>query len=86
MQKLHVDKEWKKARNDSGLATGESQEQIGGHTEGTKRQTESSLCYIDGHMSSQKCGTRADISEVQRSSRTLRRHRKKRIRSLRRIH
>ena len=32
-----------------------------------------SLCYIDGHMSSRKCGVRAKKSEVRRSSRAPKR-------------
>ena len=37
-----------------------------------KLQTIPPLCYIDGHLSSQKCGVRTKISEVSRSTRTLR--------------
>ena len=35
---------------------GESQEQEGGYSRSTKRQKESPLCYIDGHLSPQKRG------------------------------
>ena len=40
-----------KARDNSSLETGKGQEQKGGHAEGTERQKESPLCYIDGHLS-----------------------------------
>ena len=43
-----------KARGNPSIATGESQEQEGGYSRSTKRQKESPLCYIDGHLSSQK--------------------------------
>ena len=42
------------ARNNPSMATGESQEQEGGHSRSTKRQKESPLCFTDGHLSSQK--------------------------------
>ena len=42
------------------------QEQKGGYYRGTERQKESPLCYIDGHLSSQKYGVRAVIPEVQK--------------------
>ena len=63
----------KEVRNNSSLAVGRSEEQKGGHSGSTKRQKESPLCYIDGHLSSQKCGVRTKISDVQRKSRALRR-------------
>ena len=34
-----------------------------GHTEGTKRQTESPLCYIDGQVSSEKCGSEPEFQK-----------------------
>ena len=42
------------APNDCSLAVGKSQKQEGGYYVSTKRQKESSLCYIDGHLSPQK--------------------------------
>ena len=42
--------------------------------ESTRRQKESPLCYIDGHLSSQECGVRTKISEVLGSSRAPTRH------------
>ena len=46
------------ARNDSGLATGQ--------TEGTKRQTESPFCYIDGHVSSQNAELKPTFQQYKR--------------------
>ena len=43
-----------KARDNSSMGVGESQEQEGGYSGSTKRQKESPLCYTDGHMSPQK--------------------------------
>ena len=40
--------------------------QEGGYSGSTKREKESALCYIDGHL--KKCGVRTKISEIQRSS------------------
>ena len=51
--KAAVDKGWKKLETIP-MATGESQEQEGGHSRSTKRQKESPLCYTDGHMPPQK--------------------------------
>ena len=51
------------ARNNSSLAVGQSEEQKGGHSGSTKRQQESPLCYIDGHLSSQKCGVRTKFQK-----------------------
>ena len=46
----------------------------------TKRERESPLCCIDGHLSSQKCGVRTKISEKkERSSRTSRWYCKRRL-------
>ena len=67
--KASVDKEWKKARGDPSMGVEKSLEQKEGHSGCTKRQTESPLCYTDGHMSPQKCGVRAQIAEVRRQSR-----------------
>ena len=46
------------AWDDSNLTVGESLKQEGNYSGSTKRQKESPLCYIDGHLSSQKCGVR----------------------------
>ena len=53
--KVAVDKEWKKARDNSSIGFEKSQEQKGGHPGGAKRQHESPLCFIDGHVP--PCGT-----------------------------
>ena len=50
-----VDKGWKKARDNSSMGFEKSQEQKGGHPGGAKRQHESPLCFIDGHVP--PCGT-----------------------------
>ena len=49
-----VDKERKKTRDDSSMEFERSQEQKGGYSGSAKRQNESPLCFIDGHMSPQK--------------------------------
>ena len=54
----------KEVRNDPSLAVGQSKQQNWGHSGSTKWQKESSLCYIDGNLSSQECGVRTKISEV----------------------
>ena len=53
------------AQNNPSMATGESQEQEGAYSRSTKRQKESPLCYIDGHLSSRKRGVGTKITEVQ---------------------
>ena len=60
------------ARNDSILAVGQSYEQEGGLSRSTRRQKESPLCYIDGHLSSQKRGVRTQITDVSRGRVVLR--------------
>ena len=40
-----------KARDNPSIATGTSQKQEEGYSRRTERSTESSLCYIGGHMS-----------------------------------
>ena len=72
-----------KVRDNSSMATGKSQEQEGGYSRSTERQKENPLCYIDGHLSSQKCGVRTNISDVQRHSRAPWRHCKRRLWSVR---
>ena len=42
------------ARDDSSMAGGERQEQKGRYSGSTKRQKESPLRHIEGHMSSEK--------------------------------
>ena len=66
--KAAVDKESKKLE---AIQPGswKSQKWKGGYSGSAKRQEESPLCHIDGHRSSQECGIRTEISEVQRSSR-----------------
>ena len=61
-------------RDSSSMGLGKSQEQEQGYSGSTKRQKESPLCFIDGHMPPQKCGVRTKIAEVQRQSRAQRRH------------
>ena len=39
-----------KARDDPSMAIGQSQEQEGGYSGSSKRQQESPLCHIDGHL------------------------------------
>ena len=75
--KAAVDKEWKK------LETTPAWQLEKVHKE---RQKESPLCCNDGHMSSQKCGVRAEISEVERQSRAPWRHRKRQLWGLRSIY
>ena len=43
-----------KARDNSSMGLGKSQEQKGGYSGSAKRQNESPLCFSDGHMSPQK--------------------------------
>ena len=69
MQKTAVDKEWKKVRDDPSMEYGKSQEQKGGYSGSTERQKESSLCFIDGLVSSEEFGVGATIPEVQMQSR-----------------
>ena len=40
--------------------------------EAQRRQKESPLCCTDGHLSSQECGVRKEISEIQRPAGVLR--------------
>ena len=67
-------------RNNTSMAIGESKRARGRLLWKTqKRQKESPLCCIDGHQSSQECGARTNISELQRTSRTPRWHCKRRL-------
>ena len=52
--KAAVDKEWKKARDNPSVAIEQGEEQKGGHSGSGKRQKESPLCYIDGHLPPQE--------------------------------
>ena len=65
------------------MATGKNQLQEGGISRSTKRQKECPLCYIDGNLSSQKCGVRTPIPEVRRKGHASRWHCKRRLWSLR---
>ena len=67
--KAAVEKEWEKARENTGMAADESQKQEGGHPGSTKRQKESPICNIDGHMPPYKRGVRTQITKLQRQSR-----------------
>ena len=60
-----------RARNNPSIEIGKSQEQEGGYPGSTRRQQESPLCHIDGHISFQECGVGTQIAEVQRQSRDL---------------
>ena len=51
--KSAMDEEWKKLETTPAWNL-ESQEQEGGYSSSTKRQRESPLCHVDGHMSPQK--------------------------------
>ena len=53
-----------------------------GNSGSTKRQKESPLCNIDGHMLPQECGVGTKITEVQRQSRAPWWHCKRRLWSL----
>ena len=53
-----------KARDDPSMEIGKFQEQKGDYSRSTKRQKESPLCNIDGHLSPQKNGVKTNISEV----------------------
>ena len=61
-----VDKEWKKAREK--FQTAWDLEKVKSKKESysgsAKRQNESPLCFIDGHMPPQKCRARTKIAEV----------------------
>ena len=79
--KAAVDKEWKKLETIPAWNL-ESQEQKGENSGSTKRQEESPLCFIDGHVSPQQCGVRTKITVVQRQSRAPGGHCKRRLWSL----
>ena len=53
------------ARKVASLAKDQCKEQKGGHPESTKRAKDSPLCYTDGHLSSQECGVRTEVSKIQ---------------------
>ena len=52
--KAAVDKEWKKLETIPAWNLEQCQEQKGGYPRSTKRQKESPLCHIEGHMSPRK--------------------------------
>jgi len=52
--KAGVDKEWKKLETIPAWQLDNMKKQKGGYSGSTKRQKESPLCFIDGHLSSQK--------------------------------
>ena len=54
-----------KARDNPSMELGKCREQKGVYPGSTKRQQESPLCHIDGHVSSQKFGIATKITEVQ---------------------
>ena len=56
-----------KARDNPSVELVERQEHKGGYPGSTKRQQESPLCIVDGHVSPQKCGVRTQIAKMQRS-------------------
>ena len=56
------------AREDASVAIEHGKEQKRGHSGSTKREQESSLCHIDGHLSPQKCGVRTEASKVQKAA------------------
>ena len=60
-----------KARDNSSMGLGKSQQQKVGYSGSTKRQKESPLCHIDGHLSPQKCGVRTKATEVLRQTGAL---------------
>ena len=59
--KAAVDKEWNKLETISAWQLNEVKSKKGSHPRGTKRQQESPLCCIDGHMSSQELGVGTKI-------------------------
>ena len=81
--KAAVDKEWKKLDNPR-MGFERSQERAKRRLFWKRKETkkESPLCFIGGHMSPQKIGVGANITEVQRQSRAQR-HCKGRFWSLR---
>ena len=64
--KCAVNKEWKKLETIP--ANGNVKSKKGGYSGSTKRQKESPLCHIDGHMSPHECGVGTKITQVQRQS------------------
>ena len=50
------------------MAIEQLEEQKGGYSGSTKRLKESPLCYIDGHVSRQKCGVGTKITNIKRQS------------------
>ena len=82
-----VDEDWKKLETIPAWEFGKkNQEQKGGYSLGRKRQKESPLRYIDGYMSSRKCGVGSKITEVWRLCRAPGYHCKRQLWSLRSIY
>ena len=57
------------ARKVASVDSAKSKEQKRGHSGSRKREKESPLRYIDGHLSSQKFGVRTKVLEIRRTSR-----------------
>ena len=72
--KAAVDKEWEKLEKLLAWQSKQSEEQKGGHSGSTKRENESPLCHIDGHLSSQQSWVWTKVTKVHRTSRAQRRH------------
>ena len=75
--KAAVDKEWEKLEKLPAwqLNNVKSKKQV--ISGSTKSEKEGPLCYITGHLSSQECGVRTKVPQVQRMSRAQRCHRKR---------
>ena len=65
------------ARKIASMANGQIEEQNRDHPRGTEGAKNRTLCIVNGPLSSQKCGVGASTSEIQRPSRTPRRHRER---------
>ena len=63
-----------KAREKFSLSVGENEEQERCYSGSTKREKESPLGYIVGHVSSQECRRGTKAPKLQRTSRAPRRH------------
>ena len=68
------------------MGFGKSQKKKEVILEAQRDKRKSPLCYSGGHMSPPKCGVRTNIAEVQRQSRALGGHSKKRLWSLRSLY
>ena len=64
-----VDKECEKLPNFASMANDQGQEQKRGHQRGTERREDSSVCYANGHLPSQKkIGVETKIPKIQGTS------------------